>query len=581
MADEASAGPAPAEGSAAAWQGPALQLSPLSRVRLDELLQELLVRVGEVTQSRERLRALLNAVVGIGTDLDLRSTLERIVVAACRLAGARYGALGVIGPDRTLVEFITHGMSAEDHERIGDLPRGHGVLGVLIEDPRPIRLPDIGAHPRAYGFPAHHPPMHSFLGVPVRIRDQVFGNLYLAEKRAGEQFSDDDEELVVALAVAAGAAIENARLYAQMRRRQRWLEAAAEITGVLLGEVNRTHALQLVATRAQEVAEADLALVAIYDADTGALVVEVAAGKVPNGLVGATISTERSEFAPVLQERHITVVEDLGKAANWPLDLETGTALLVPLAADGEALGALVVAYQRGSVAFAEDPDVALVLTFAGKAALALERARAQQEREMLAVLGDRERIARDLHDVVIQRLFAAGMQLQGAAGTAVRPEVRARIDSVVDDLDTTIRDIRGAIFELRAPSPAGVRAQLRDLVEEAHTTLGFRPQLALDGPLDSAVPEQLSDCLLAVLREALSNVGRHARATRVHVSVSATGSRLALTVTDDGIGIGASTHDGGLHNMRGRAEELGGSFAIELVQPRGTELIWSVPITG
>src|SRR4051812_46640067 len=186
MTDRASAGPAPSEGSAAAWHGPSLQLSPLSRVRLDELLQELLDRVGEVAQSRERLRALLDAVVGIGTDLDLHSTLERIVVAACRLAGARYGALGVIGPDRTLVEFITHGMSDEDHHLIGDLPRGHGVLGVLIEDPRPIRLPDIGAHSRAYGFPAHHPPMHSFLGVPVRIRDQVFGNLYLAEKRAGE-----------------------------------------------------------------------------------------------------------------------------------------------------------------------------------------------------------------------------------------------------------------------------------------------------------------------------------------------------------------------------------------------------------
>src|SRR5689334_5232635 len=227
-----------------------LGLGPLSRVRLDELLQEMLDRVGEVMTSRERLRALLDAVVGIGADLDLRSTLERIVQAACRLADARYGALGVIGPDRMLVEFINHGVTPAERAAIGDLPRGHGVLGLLIEEPRAIRLEDITQHPRAYGFPPNHPPMHSFLGVPVRIRDQVFGNLYLAEKGGGEQFTQDDEDLVSALSVAAGAAIDNARLYAQAERRQRWLLAAAEITSVLLGEVRRTEALELVATRA-------------------------------------------------------------------------------------------------------------------------------------------------------------------------------------------------------------------------------------------------------------------------------------------------------------------------------------------
>lgn len=567
------------EGAAEEWLAPSLQLSSLSRVRLDELLRELLDRVGEVTESRERLRALLDAVVGIGTDLDLRSTLERIVLSACRLAGAKYGALGVIGPDRTLVEFITHGMSAEEHHRIGDLPRGHGVLGVLIDDPRPIRLPDIGAHPRAYGFPEHHPPMHSFLGVPVRIRDQVFGNLYLSEKRDSAEFSDDDEELVVALAVAAGAAVENARLYAQMRRRQRWLEAAAEITRVLLGQVNRTHALQLVATRAQEVAEAELALVTIYDPDSNALVVEVAAGAVPAGLVGSTFGTDGTDFAAVLAEQNITLVEDLGKAARWSVPLETGTALLVPLTAHGQPLGALVVAYGRGSVAFAEDPDIALVQTFAGQAALALERARAQEEREMLAILGDRERIARDLHDVVIQRLFAAGMQLQGAARVAARADVQTRIDGVVDDLDTTIRDIRGAIFELRAPHAGGIRAQIRELVEESRATLGFRPQLVLDGPLDNVVSEPVGVCLVAVLREALSNVGRHAQASEVEVGVEVSGDQVVLTVTDNGVGIGAATRTGGLHNLQARAEELGGTFCAAPAEPRGTRLVWSAPI--
>ncbi|MBQ1009937.1 GAF domain-containing protein, partial [Micromonospora sp. M51] len=222
---------------------PSLGLSPLSRVRLDELLQEMLVRVGEVVTSRERLRALLDAVVGIGTNLDLRTTLQRIVQAACELVGARYGALGVVGPDRLLHDFIVHGITPEQHERIGDLPHGRGVLGLLIDDPRPLRMPDITQHPRSYGFPANHPPMHSFLGVPVLIRDQVFGNLYLAEKQGGAQFTEDDEEIVVALAAAAGVAIENARLYAVAHRRQRWLAATAEITTVLLGEVRRTDAL--------------------------------------------------------------------------------------------------------------------------------------------------------------------------------------------------------------------------------------------------------------------------------------------------------------------------------------------------
>src|SRR3954449_2155878 len=237
---------------------PSLGLSPLSRVRLDELLQEMLDRVGDVVASRERLRALLDAVVGIGTDLDLRSTLQRIVEAGCALVGAKYGALGVIGAEGTeLIDFITHGIDPATHAKIGDLPHGRGVLGLLITDPHPVRLPDITKHPRSYGFPPNHPPMHSFLGVPIRIREQIFGNLYLAEKQDADEFSDEDEEIVIALAAAAGVAIDNARLFALAQRRERWLAAAAEITGVLLGTVRRTEALRLIARRAREVAGAD------------------------------------------------------------------------------------------------------------------------------------------------------------------------------------------------------------------------------------------------------------------------------------------------------------------------------------
>src|SRR3954452_11060992 len=270
---------------------PSLGLSPLSRVRLDELLQEMLDRVGEVMTSRERLRALLDAVVGIGTNLDLRSTLQRIVESACALAGARYGALGVIGNEGTgLIDFITHGIDPATHARIGDLPHGRGVLGLLITDPHPVRLPDIRKHPKSYGFPPHHPPMHSFLGVPVRIRDHVFGNLYLAEKQGAAEFSLDDEEIVVALAAAAGVAIDNARLYALAQRRERWLAATAEITGVLLGNVHRTEALRLIARRAREGSGGELVMVLLYDSEAGCYTIEVAEGA--DGLTGRRVPAD-------------------------------------------------------------------------------------------------------------------------------------------------------------------------------------------------------------------------------------------------------------------------------------------------
>jgi signal transduction histidine kinase len=563
-----------------------LPLPELSRVDLDALLQELLARVGEVMTSRERLRALLDAVVGIGSDLDLHSTLERIVQAACQLADARYGALGVIGTDRMLVEFINHGVTAEERAAIGDLPRGHGVLGLLIDEPRPIRLHDITRHPRAYGFPPNHPPMHSFLGMPVRIRDQVFGNLYLAEKRGGEQFTQDDENLVAALSVAAGAAIDNARLYAQAERRQRWLVAAAEITSVLLGEVRRTEALELVATRARDVAGAELSMVLLADEDGERLTVEVAVGG-PRDAAGWSIPVAGSEFADVLARRHVAVITDLGAAANWPILLPTGTALLVPLAVGGVALGALVVAFGKDGTPITEGMELAMVETFAGQAALALERARAQDEREMLAVVGDRERIARDLHDVVIQRLFAAGMQLQGAAHRSAQDDVRERIGRVTDDLDTTIREIRGAIFELRGADRHSLRRRLRELVDEATEALGFRPALRIDGPVDTAVPDPAGTAVLAVLRESLSNVAKHARATSARVTIAAGGGRLDLSVEDDGVGPAAAgeTPGGraatghGVPNMRARAADLGGECAVAVADPHGTRVTWSVPI--
>ncbi|MEU8131005.1 GAF domain-containing sensor histidine kinase [Micromonospora sp. NPDC049049] len=559
---------------------PSLGLSPLSRVRLDELLQEMLVRVGEVVTSRERLRALLDAVVGIGTNLDLRTTLQRIVQAACELVGARYGALGVVGPDRLLHDFIVHGITPEQHEQIGDLPHGRGVLGLLIDDPRPLRMPDITQHPRSYGFPANHPPMHSFLGVPVLIRDQIFGNLYLAEKQGGAQFTEDDEEIVVALAAAAGVAIENARLYALAHRRERWLAATAEITSVLLGEVRRTDALALVARRAREVAEAELALVLLYDTDTEQFSVEVVDGpdEQAHALVGAVLPAADTSFGAAVAEGRHDQVDDLAHAAPWPALLHTGPAMISPLTTAEALHGVLIVAHRPERGGGASEEDLTLLGSFAGQAALAMERARGQEERELLVVLEDRERIARDLHDVVIQRLFATGLQLQSAAPMA-RPEVAKRINAAVDDLDATIRDIRRTIFELRTPMTSELRTEIRAAVEAAAEALGFKPHLELSGPVDSAVPDAIRPDLTAVLREALSNVVRHAQCTRVDVAVRVDSGQVTVTVTDNGVGCDPAAARGGLVNLRERASRLDGTFTVTAAESRGTEVCWAVPL--
>ncbi|NUT34347.1 MAG: GAF domain-containing protein [Hamadaea sp.] len=546
----------------------------MSRVRLDELLQELLDRVGDVLASRERLRSLLDAVVGIGTDLDLRATLERIVVAACQLADAKYGALGVIGGDGKLVEFITHGMDPKTHAAIGNPPTGRGVLGLLIGDPQPVRLPDITKHPQSAGFPPNHPPMHSFLGVPVRVRDHIFGNLYLAEKRGAPEFSDDDEEIMVALAAAAGAAIENARLYALAGRRQRWLEAAAEVAAATAGVDESVDLLSLVVRKAREAAEGAFAVVLLRDADTGTMTVAACDSSTPlDGLTGAVMPIADTAFEAAILRSEQFEVDHVGKAADWPVALPPLRALVSPF---GRSQGALLVAYAGEP---REVEDLRMVSLFASQAAVALEQAQARADREQLLVLSDRERIARDLHDVVIQRLFATGLQLQTVASLAPKPEVAARVNRAVDDLDATIRDIRGAIFELRAPAAGSLRAEVRTLTERAAEGLGFRPTLRVDGPIDSAVPVHLHGDVLAVVTEALSNVVRHAQADAVEIAVAAQGGLLTVAVYDNGRG--GAQESSGLANARERARQHGGDLELTSPVGDGTRIVWSIPLPG
>jgi two-component system, NarL family, sensor histidine kinase DevS len=361
------------------------------------------------------IQQLLDAITSIGTDLSLPIVLQRIVESACSLVSADYGALGVIGDDRRLSDFISVGIDDARYAAIGHLPEGHGILGLLIVDPRPLRLRDLAAHEKSYGFPEHHPDMQSFLGVPVLVRDAVFGNLYLCNKRGADEFTDEDERLAIALATAAGVAIENARL---------------------------------------------------------------------------------------------------------------------------------------------------------------------MQRTEEVAVLEDRERIARDLHDKVIQRLFATGMTLQTMLPVTGRDDLSDRINDAVDELDVTIREIRSTIFALQAPAQRGLRVSIFALIDGAREVLGFSPELHMDGPIDTLVSENAAEHLLSVLQEALSNVAQHAGASHVNVTVEV-GSDVVVRVTDNGKGMPIPRENGrGLHNLERRAATMGGDLKVSGLETGGTLVEWRVPVT-
>lgn len=502
-----------------------------------------------------RLSALLSEVMLLGADLDLGHVLERVTAAAARLTGAQYGALGVLAPDGSLRRFHTHGMSAEQRAAIGSLPSGLGVLGVLVTDPRPLRLDDISQHARSVGFPAHHPPMTTFLGVPIQIGSRVYGNLYLTNKP--RPFTDEDERTVIALAAAAGSAIANARVYAESERRRAWVEASAEITTAMLGRLRPAAAVSLVVRKARELSDADVAALAVED-DDGALVVEVVDGADVEGLFPGD---------------HLS-------ASGKPSTSQPTPVLSVPFTAPAGAEGRLVLAWATPASRHQAHVSSDAVRGFAAQAALALDRLQAEEDRASLAVLADRDRIARDLHDLVIQRLFATGLALQGAARLTVRPEVSERVDAAIEDLDVTIRDIRATIFSLhRRPGSDDLRGELLDLVSEAAAKLGLVPALALEGPVESAVPHDVRPHLIAVLAEALANAARHADAARVNVKVAVRNDEVTVTVQDDGKGLPDTVQESGLRNLRARAVELGGSLEVRAADGGGTRLVWRAPL--
>jgi signal transduction histidine kinase len=428
--------------------------------------------------------------------------------------------------------------------------------------------------------------MRSFLGVPIRIKDQVFGNLYLAEKRGAPQFTKDDEDFVVALAAAAGVAIENAHLYELSAERERWLAAGTEISNALLGDTDRDSALRLVAARARVVSRSAVAALALLD-DDDELLLTVVDGAVDPDVVGQSLAVAETVLEPVLAEAVPVVVDDVQKdeqadvlkVSGVAADDSLGPAVVVPLRSPERTLGVLMLIAHRSQRAGFTPGDVEVAQSFATQAALALARASALQDRQLLAVLGDRDRIARDLHDVVIQRLFALGLSLQGFSRLAVRPEVRRGIEDGIDVIDSVIREIRQSIFELHHDrAPGDLRSELRDLVDSYGSQLGFTPRLRLEGPLEATVRGELRSDVLAVVRELLSNVARHAEASETVVQVTSAASRIRITVTDDGVGLRGTERRSGLANLIARANAVGGSFELWSAHPRGTVAEWRAP---
>ncbi|MEU9020403.1 GAF domain-containing sensor histidine kinase [Actinomadura sp. NPDC048394] len=554
----------------------------LPQLQLDDLLAELQTRLEAARSTRDRVHGLLEAVVSIGGELDLETVLRRITEAAVTLVDARYGALGVIDEEgERLVQFVTVGVTEDEIAAIGHWPHGKGILGLLIKEPRPLRLPDLSEHAESYGFPADHPPMRTFLGVPIRVRDEVFGNLYLTEKAGGGVFEEEDEVVVTALATAAGVAIENARLYQETRRRERWLEASAEVSTRLLSGTDTHQVTSLVAERARQVSDAGLATVALIDEAGGEFTVEAADGADAGRVRGMRLPRGHSIAGKVFEEGvalRLADGADAVREAGTPVDLEIGPLLVVPLGVGSSARGVLSVVNAPGEPAFSEGTQ-RLLEAFAGQAAVALELAERRRDAERLALLEDRDRIAKDLHDTVIQRLFAIAMTLMAAIKITQKREVAVRVQRAVDDLDDTIRQIRSSIFALQATGDEeSLRSRVHALVDGAAEQLGFSPSVRLDGLLDTAVDDDTGEQLLAVVREALSNVARHAQAGEAVVAIDV-GDELTLRVEDDGVGIPDGGRRSGLRNMSERAEVCGGSFRTRQRPGGGTILVWRVPL--
>ncbi|MGW9631004.1 sensor histidine kinase [Agromyces sp. NPDC055520] len=562
---------------------PSLSFPDEPRSELDRTLRELVDRAAEVMQTQERLRSLLTATRAVVEPIELPVVLKRIVEAAMTLADAEYGALGVISPHGGLEEFIYVGVEPEVAKHIGHLPEGRGMLGALIEDPRPIRLRHISDDSRSVGFPDGHPPMESFLGVPVRVRDQVFGNLYLTNRRSGD-FSAEDEELVISLAATAGFAIENARLFAETRARELWAAAAAQIASALITSPT-ADAGRILADELIEQLVADRVCVVIAGPDPLTLQVIEARGVDADRLAGTVIPSTESHAGFVSESgesRECSGEGAVGETSEALAIVEgdaIGPTLFVPIRRGGSVWGVLAFARLPGARRY-DAVELDIADDFSKRIAVAMELARAREDEQRVALFEDRSRIARDLHDHVIQELFATGLELQSLAALSERPDTTHRLETAVATLDESIAHIRTIIFSLtpREDSSASARHRILQLADEMSNGLPQPVAVNFSGPVDLVVTGGLSEDLIAATREMLTNTVKHASATSVRVDVSVHDAAVYAVVADDGVGIPIDGRRSGIANLLDRAERRGGTLRID-TSDRGTTLEWQIPV--
>ena len=557
----------------------------LSQLRLHELLEEVQVRVGQIADAREQTDGLISAMLVVAADLDLETTLRSIVASAAELVDARYGALGVRGAGHDLSAFIHHGIDGETRVKIGPLPTGKGVLGLLIDQPELVRLNDLTQHPDSVGFPPHHPPMTTFLGTPIRIRSEVFGNLYLTEKNGGGGFTEADEVVIQALAAAAAIAIDNARLYKESQSRLAWIEATRDVRTELLAGTEIDAVLETIARKALALTDGAVVFIARpVDSEqpresVSELVIMVAEGECASELLGRAIpvvgSTSGAAFSRLTPLRRAEL--------DYDLDGENvgvrGPAMAAPLSTADSMSGVLVVLRRTDQPSFT-DEMLALVSNFADQAALALSLAEASRRTRELEVLAERDRIASDLHDHVIQRIFAAGLSLQGTLQRTQSEDVRRRLTETINNLQDVVQEIRTTIFDLHSDQQdtTRLRQRIHEVVDQQVGDGPVKTYVRLSGPL-SVVEPDLADQVLAVVREGVSNAVRYAAAQTITLSIML-GDDLTVEIVDDGVGLAADIIPSGLDNLRVRARKLGGDMSLSSPHVgSGLALRWRVPL--
>jgi len=552
-----------------------------------ELVSRMHEQLDELLAARDQMERLLHVFVEIGSGLDLSATLRRIIVAARELTSAPYGALAVRDAEGNLLSFVHEGIDADTVRRIGHLPVGKGLLSLSLMDVPALRLDDLTAHPAAVGFPEHHPNMRGFLAVPITIRGTAFGNLYLTHVDPGRVFSKSDEVAARALAFAAAVAIDNAQLFERQRTSAKWMEASREITTALLSRAEpHQRPLRLIAERACVLTGAEQAIVLLPadpdlpDDETDTLVVSAAVGLNADEVLGRRIPVDSSTSGDVFRSGEPLITETLRYPIEAFTDVGQRPAIVMPLCAEDRVVGVIAIARGADQTPF-DDSYLDVVSDFATHAAIALALASAREDARQLTLVAERERIAHDLHDHVIQRLFAAGMDLQGTLARARSPEIVDRLNRTLDDLQTIIEEIRTTIFQLKSPlgRATDFRQRIQRVVADLTENRDIVTTTRIHGPT-TAVGGELAEHAEAVTAEAVSNALRHSGASRLTVE-GQVGDMFVLDMIDNGCGIPADNdRNSGLANMKYRAEQLGGACEISNPPEGGTRVHWAAPLT-